>query len=283
MSDKLGFGIASWRYRLWIRFFAPTAIAINAGTYKATTATTISGFLMTTMRTPLYVDQTITILPGWSSYDIDTYLANKGIGSTGDFLETSRINFTKYQNEFPFLSGASTLEGFLYPDTYRLRQDASTDDAIRVMLREFNKKIGSMYAAFNNKKAYQTLILASIVEREERSTANQPIVAGILSKRVTQGIAMGADATVCYGYAKTQKQCTPSFIGSIIQDKHPYNTRNIQGYPPTPIANVPLSAWNAALNPEASPYYYYLHGTDGVIHYGRTNEEHIANKIQYLQ
>lgn len=282
LSDKLGFGIASWRYRLWIRFFAPN-ISINAGTYETSTPTTIADFLTKTMRSPLYVDQVITILPGWSSYDIDSYLANKGIGSVGDFLDTARLNFVEYQRDFPWLAGVSSLEWYLYPDTYRLRQDATTDDAIRVMLREFDKKIGTEYKSFDPKEAYQTLILASIVEREERSESNQPIVAGILAKRVDEGIAMWADATVCYGYAKTQKQCTPSFIGSIIQDKNPYNTRSKQWYPPTPIANVPLSAWTAALNPESSAYYYYLHGNDGQIHYWRTNDEHIVNKQKYLE
>ena len=282
LSDKLGFGIASWRYRLWVRFFAPT-VSINAGTYETTKPTTIADFLSKTMKSPLYIDQTITILPWWSSYDIDTYLATKGIGSVGDFLETSRLNFSVYQKEFSWLSKVQSLDGFLYPDTYRLRQDATMDDAIRVMLREFDKKLGTQYKALDSKNAYQTLILASIVEREERSETNPPIVAGILAKRVAEGIAMWADATVCYGYAKTQKQCTPSFIGTIIQDKNPYNTRNKQGYPPTPIANVPLSAWNAALKPQVSPYYYYLHGSDGQIHYGRSIDEHIANKKKYLE
>lgn len=162
----------------------------NAGTYQTTSPTTVSDFLTRTMRSPLYVDQTITILPGWSSYDIDAYLASKGIGSIGDLLEVSRLNFAEYQHDFPWLAGVSSLEGYLYPDTYRLRQDATTDDAIRVMLREFDKKIGTEYQSLDPKKAYQTLILASIVEREERSDVNQPIVAGILAKRVTEGIAM---------------------------------------------------------------------------------------------
>ncbi len=282
LSDKLGFGVASWRYHLWIRFFAPANITIHAGTYEATTPMSISDFLTKTITKPLYLDQTIMILPGWNSYDIDAYLAEKGIGWVGDFLDAARINFPAYQRDFPFLSGVTTLEGFLYPDTYRLRQDATSDDAIRVMLREFNKKIGTSYKTLSSQKAYETLILASIVEREERDNENQPVVAGILAKRVKEGIAMWADATVCYGYAKTQKQCTPSFIGSIIQDKNPYNTRSKQWYTPTPISNVPLPAWNAALKPESSPYYYYLHGSDGEIHYGRTNDEHNANKQKYL-
>jgi cell division protein YceG involved in septum cleavage len=60
------------------------------------------------------------------------------------------------------------------------------DEVIRVMLRQFDKKIGAEYLSLDSKKAYQTLILASIVEREERSLSNQPIVAGILSKRVKE-------------------------------------------------------------------------------------------------
>lgn len=165
-------------------------VTVAVGTYETTAPTTVAEFLTSTMKAPLYVDQTITILPGWSSYDIDAYLASKGIGSTGDFLETARLNFAAYQHDFLFLTGVSSLEGYLYPDTYRLRQDATMDDAIRVMLREFNRKIGTEYKALDPKKAYQTLILASIVEREERSESNQPIVAGILAKRVTEGIAM---------------------------------------------------------------------------------------------
>lgn len=282
LNEKLWFKIPSWRYRLWIRIFSPNNIVLTAGTYETQTEITLSDFLNKTLKNPLYLDQTITILPWWNSYDIDAYLASKWVGWVGDFLDTARINFAQYKIDFPFLKNVSSLEGFLYPDTYRLRQDAKSDDAIRVMLKEFSKKIGNSYMSLESKKAYETLILASIVEREESNNMNKAVVAGILSKRINEWIAMWADATVCYGYAKTQKQCTPSFISSVIQEKNSYNTRNKQGYTPTPISNVPVSTWNNALNPEASSYYYYLHDSDGQIHYGKTNEEHIANKQKYL-
>jgi len=159
-------------------------------------------------------------------WDIDSYLAEQNISRPGEFLDTARMNFAVYQKDFPFLEGVTSLEGFLYPDTYRIRKLGDADDAIRVMLREFDKKIGESYRSLDQKKAYQTLILASIVEREERIDANQPIVAGILQKRFDEGIALGADATVCYGYQKTQKQCTPSFVASVIHESNPYNTRS---------------------------------------------------------
>lgn len=95
------------------------------------------------------------------------------------------------------------------------------------LLSEWQTKIGTTYMTLGD-KAYENLILASIVEREERVSSEKPVVADILAKRVREGIPMGADATVCYGYAKTQKQCTPAFIGEVIYKKDPYNTRNKQ-------------------------------------------------------
>ena len=151
-----------------------------------------------------------------------------------------------------------------------------------MLLEEWQKNIGADYDSLWS-DAYDTLILASIVEREERNEKNQPIVAGILKKRHDEWTPIGADATVCYGYAKTHKDCTPAFIANVINQKNPYNTRNMRGYPPTPISTITKDTWKAAMNPESSSYYYYLHDNDGIIHYARTLEEHVANKQKYLQ
>ncbi len=94
---------------------------------------------------------------------------------------------------------------------------------------------------------------------------------------------MGADATVCTGYGKTWKQCTPEFIASVIRDKNPFNTRAKQGYPPTPISAITQDVWNATIHSKESPYYYYLHDSDGTIHYAKTLEEHVINKEKYLK
>jgi UPF0755 protein len=98
-------------------------------------------FISKTLQSPTYSDQSITILPGWSAYDIDSYLAHAGVGEVGDFLESGRLNLSTYQSEYPWLMGVSSLEGFYYPDTYRIRRDATMDEVIRVMLRQFDRKI----------------------------------------------------------------------------------------------------------------------------------------------
>lgn len=285
LNNSQKFGISDWRYRLYVKFFAPE-VTIKAGDYCTTEAMTLENFLKNGLKQTIVKDNeiSITLLPGWNIWDFDAYFAEKGILNAGDFTEAAKENLKKYQSDYQFLANATSLEGFLMPDTYRIYRNSSADAIIRKLLNGFQSKISEDYLALNKEKAYQTLILASIVEREERNAKNRPIVAGILAKRVREGIAMGADATVCYGFQKTFSECTPSFIASVINDhSNIYNTRKTLGYPPTPISAISVSAWNAALNPENSAYYYYLHDNDGVIHYAKTNAEHNANVQKYLR
>lgn len=283
LPESLDLDVASWKYKLWVKYLAPEIKNLQAGWYRVETPMELSDVFRTVLEKPVYTDLTITILPGWNSYDIDDYLYRKDIiENPGDFLLALRDNFFTYQKDYAFLEWVTSLEGFLYPDTYRIAKNATVDSVVRKMLSTFESRIGESYKNLWD-KWYTTLILASIVEREERVSSEKSNVAWVLAKRVREGVPMWADATVCFGYAKTQKQCTPAFIGEVIATKHPYNTRNKQWYPPTPISTISLDTWDATLNQKSSPYYYYLHDSDGVIHYGTTLEEHNANKRKYLQ
>ncbi len=282
MNEKFNFGINPTRYKAWLKFYAPENVSLPIGTYQTATGETLTQFYTETIQKPQSNDLKITILPGWNRYDIDKYLSDKNILPAGKFLQETKNNLAYYQKKYSFLQNQKSLEGFLMPDTYRIYKNSSAKNIADKLLSGFQNRIAKDYETLG-KDAYQTLILASIVEREERNATNRPIVAGILAKRVKEGIAMGADATVCIGYKKTQKECTPAFISSIINQKNPYNTRKDLGYPPTPISSVSLSSWKAAKNPQSSPYYYYLHGNDGQIHYGKNGTEHIANKNKYLR
>ena len=279
---SLRLDIGAMRYKLWLRFFAPDIPALQAWGYKVILSTPLTKVLTETLTKPIYTDITITILPGWNMYDIDTYLSDKGILPTWAFLLGARDSFSTLQSKYTFLRDRISIEGFLYPDTYRIAPTSDVYMILDRLLWEWQKKIYPTYQTLGD-TAYPDLILASIVEREERDSREKSTVAEILAKRVREGIAMWADATVCYGYAKTQKQCTPAFIGSVIGTKSPYNTRSKQWYPPTPIASMSLDTWNAVLSKKLSPYYYYLHGSDGMIHYGKTLTEHNQNKSTYLK
>lgn len=187
------------------------------------------------------------------------------------------------RKDFPFLGKATTLEGFLVPDTYRINPEASAGTIIKTLLEAFDTRVYKEFNFTTDSELYKTLIFASIVEKEEKNSTNKPIVAGILKKRHDEKIAIGADATVCYGYRLTMDDCTPAFIGEHIHENTVYNTRSSLDLPPTPIANPSVDTIRATMNSQSSPYYYYLHDTNGVIHYGKTLEEHNGNKVLYLE
>ena len=94
------------------------------------------------------------------------------------------------KQKFPFLAGLDTLEGVLYPDTYRIRPDAELKDVLNTLLTTFQSRIYDKIPANRKKDFISTLKLASILEKEERNPDNKGTVAGILQKRIKMGIAL---------------------------------------------------------------------------------------------
>ena len=128
------------------------------------------------------------------------------------------------------------------------------------------------------------MALASVIEKEERANAQKPTIAGVFLSRLSQGIQLGADITLCYGMKEPYETCTPSrIVAGIYDTQNPYNTRIQKGLPPTPISNVSDKTFAALLRFTATPYLFYLHDAKGDIHYATTNAEHEINKQKYLQ
>jgi cell division protein YceG involved in septum cleavage len=95
---------------------------------------------------------------------------------------------------------------------------------------------------------------------------------------------IGADISLCYFFKIPYADCTPSFIArNVFDTKNPYNTRTVAGLPPTPVGNPTLNSIMASLQPTYTDYLYYLHDNKGQIYYGKTLEEHNANKRNYLR
>lgn len=82
LDEKFDLGIASWRYNLWIKWFAPKVPNLQIGEYKVSNPVNLTEFFTTTLNKPIHTDETITILPGWNVYDIDAYLSGKNILKT---------------------------------------------------------------------------------------------------------------------------------------------------------------------------------------------------------
>jgi UPF0755 protein len=286
------------RVKMYIRSHTIDFSKLEPGNYIFSGSYTRSNLIETILAGPTNKYQRITILEGRSIYDIDNALTKKGLITPGDYLKfvSDPTIISKYQAKYPFLQNSTlsiqhstlgNLEGFLYPDTYNVDGDNTIDQLVYLQLEAFKSKVylpHQQEIAGQGDNRYSTLILASVVEKEERNIANKGTVAGIFIKRLQNNMRLDADITLCYGLQQPYETCTPSLIGKNISDTtNPYNTRQQKGLPPQPIANPSVQSIVAALNPQASEYLFYLHGKDGVIHYGRTVDEHNQNKVNYLQ
>ncbi len=277
-----------WRAKLYFRYFAPE-VKLQVGTYKIPkdSGYSLKDVYEKVLPNPDTNDVTITFLPGWTVYDIDAYLSEMGIIEKGEVSSPSKELLAKLQADFAFLQGRSNLEGFLYPDTYRIRPGSSVSATLSRALSNFESKVYSKHKDLGE-AFYETLIMASIVEKEERVVANKAKVAGVLWSRLEgecadTGKIIGADATVCYPYAITSKECTPSFIVEHLYEETEYNTRKKGGLPPTPIANPTVDSFLASRNPEKGSACYYLHDPKGNIHFAADSAGHERNKSLHLR
>jgi len=180
-----------------------------------------------------------------------------------------------------FLQLTTGKEGYLFPDTYLFPKSATATQIVNKMSSTFEKKVDDV--------TFEQVIMASLLERETFSDSEKPIVAGILYKRFENDWPLQVDATL--QYARDSVKCKNSISECKYwepvypKDKEinsPFNTYKYQGLPPSPIASPGLSSIQAAINPEESDYWYYIHDDDGKIHFARTLQEHNENVAKYL-
>lgn len=222
-------------------------------------------------------ENSLTLLEGWTADQIGEYLQEKGITSKKDFLRC----FKSCDFDFDFLP-PSGLEGYLYPDTYFVDESSFTNRAfIQRLLENFEKKFSEDdWSALeaSDRSLEEIIVMASIVEREERLPKEKATVAGILWNRLDNGMRLDADATVLYALGRTEG----GLDYEDLQVNSPYNTRKQKGLPPTAICNPSIESIRAALYPKETDYLYYLHDANGRVHYAKTLEGHNRNKAKYL-
>lgn len=177
-----------------------------------------------------------------------------------------------------FIKLARAKEGYLFPDTYFFNPGTEPEKVMDIMEHTFWKKIDELKDKIeaSDKSLSEIIIMASIIEREAYSSEERRVISGILWKRIEEGMPLQVDATFSHVNGKGSYDLTKDDLAST---DSPYNTYTNLGLPPGPISNPGLDAIEAALEPEESPYYFYLHGRNGDIHYASTFETHKANRV----
>ena len=177
------------------------------------------------------------------------------------------------------LDPATPLEGFLYPDTYFFKPDATAETILTTLLDTFEARAGvTLRTAAARQKAtlYDLVKLASIVEREARDRKESPTIAGVYANRLRLGMKLDADPTIQYAIGEWRELLLVD-----LELDSPYNTYKVAGLPPTPIASPGLAALEAAADPEQHDYLFFVADPATGRHlFARTIEEQEANRIK---
>jgi len=237
---------------------------------------------------------------GWRLEQIADYLSQntpldgaeyRRRASVGDLagLDTGKYDFLDLR------PADASLEGFLYPDTYRLPAEGAT--VLDLLSRQLDSFEENVMPAWRSAQAsgqitftlHQVLTLASIVEREAMVDDERPIIAGVYLNRLAAGMKLDADPTVQYalGYQPDTNRWwkTPMSLDEYGKVDSPYNTYLHTGLPPGPIANPGLRSIQAVLDPAKHDYLYFVAepGGTGRHAFARTYEEHLKNVARYQQ
>jgi uncharacterized YceG family protein len=197
----------------------------------------------------------LTIVEGRTRRQIDALLRDEGVGS--GYLVATRHSPLLNPAAYGAPRRTPSLEGFLFPSTYQLRDPIKISALISDQLKTFRARfaaVGLGYARSRHLSPYDILIIASIVELEAATAHDRPLVASVIYNRLRDHIPLGMDSTTRYAFNDYDKPLTRSQLAA----PSPYNTRLHTGLPPTPIDNPGLSAIQAAANPARTNYLYFV-------------------------
>ncbi len=171
----------------------------------------------------------------------------------------------------------SSLEGYIFPETYQVTTQSSAQDVIEHSFDVFYDQLtNEMMAGFTKQglNLYEAITLASIVQKEVSDPDIQRQVAQVFLKRLDEGMVLGSDVTFLYAAEVLGVEPT-------IDLDSPYNTRVHGGLPPGPISNFNISALEAVANPAEGDYLFFVAGDDGNTYFANTLAEHEANAAKY--
>jgi len=259
----------------WIARVTGKDRRIQAGEYRLSTSMTPLGILDTLVRGRSLLHR-VVIPEGLTLSRVGEIVEEAKLVSQAAFLEAAsgpeRLKALDIEG--------TTLEGYLFPETYDFPKGVAAEEVIQTMVDHFSSVFTPEWTERANEMGFtihQVVTLASIVEKETGAPEERPVIARVFLNRLKRGMRLESDPTVIYGIADFNGNLTRKDL----ETPTPYNTYQIKGLPPGPIANPGRASIEAVLYPSDNPYLFFVSKNDGSHHFSSTLAEHNRMVRQY--
>jgi len=246
----------------------------RAGTFTIPTGSNMSQVLDTLINGQPNL-KSITIPEGKNMYEIAKLIEAAEITSAEEFLKA--VQETDIISQFNIQ--AKTLEGYLYPETYRFAPETPAKTVVKTMIDLFNKKTEDIDFGHPFLNKHQVITLASLVEKETGAKIERPAIAGVFTNRLKKRMRLESDPTTIYGiWSRYQGNIRKADLLEFT----PYNTYKIPALPVGPISNPSLEAIKAVLNPEEHEFIFFVSKNDGTHVFSKNYKDH-SNAVNDYQ
>jgi UPF0755 protein len=266
-------GVIESRWPFWLRHMLDRGATLKAGEYSFDRPLRPLDIYLKLVRGDVQL-YSVTVPEGSDRFDMARIVQSAlGIDSQ-EFLGASEDGAAIHDLE----PKAKTLEGYLFPETYRFPRKVTAEQVVATMLAQFRRVL--MTANPRPESLQEIITLASLVEKETPANGERPVVAGVFRKRLKLGIPLQCDPTVIYAARLAGRPIGP-IKQSDLQFDSPYNTYRHAGLPPGPIASPGEAAIRAALQPAETDFLYFVSDGRGGHLFSRTLAEHNRNVARY--
>ncbi len=250
---------------------------LKAGEYRFEREATLPQVYERIARGDVYF-HVVTIPEGYTMYDIAQAMEDAGLGPASDFL---RVAETQTQLISDLAPEATSLEGYLFPETYQFTRTESLEEMAAAMVHQFRQVAQQIGLNSDTSSDIPRIVtMASIVEKETAAPEERPRVASVYYNRLARKMALDADPSVIYAELQAG-----TYQGSLhhadLAMKSPYNTYRYPGLPPGPIGNPGKSALEAALHPDSTKFLYFVSDGHERHRFARSLAEHNRNVAAY--
>ena len=230
--------------------------------------------------------QALTIPEGFNIFDIAAAVDTAGFSKRDVFLAAERQHTELIADLVPPGTPPVSLEGFLFPDTYRFSRHATPVQILTAMVHRFRQATAQLDIAKTPKpdpeRLFDTVTLASLIEKEVGQSTERPLVAGVFVNRLAKSMPLATDPTVIYA-ALLDDRWRGTIYASDLQSPSPYNTYKHKGLPPGPISNPGMAALHAALHPARTDYLYFVSDAAGHTRFSTGLKEHDQQVLAYRE